>query len=127
MQVPRASAQDQQRFRDLMADLGSEVTVKPMFGNLGAFVNGHMFAGLLGRSVGVRLSEADRAELDRVEGSHPFGPPGRPMTAYLSLPDAWLEEPQAARPWLERALAHVVQLPPKAPGAGHGRRRPRDG
>ena len=33
------------------------VEVKPMFGQLGAFVNGNMFAGLFGSSIGVKLDE----------------------------------------------------------------------
>ena len=36
-----------------------------MFGSLGAFVNGTMFAGLFGTDVGVKLDEASRAERAR--------------------------------------------------------------
>jgi hypothetical protein len=34
------------------------VEIKPMFGNLGAFAGGNMFAGLFGPEVGVRLDDA---------------------------------------------------------------------
>jgi hypothetical protein len=43
-------------------DLGSteriapDVNIKPMFGNLGEFVNGNMFMGLFGSDIGVELS-----------------------------------------------------------------------
>ncbi len=47
-----------------------------MFGNLGAFVHGNMFAGLFGPDVGVRLDDAWREELAAVAGSGPFGRPG---------------------------------------------------
>ena len=43
-----------------------------MFGNLGAFVNGNMFAGLFGSSVGVRVGAADRVVLESVDGAGPF-------------------------------------------------------
>ena len=113
MQMPKASDSDKDRFRDLMPAT-PQVEVKPMFGNLGAFVNGNMFAGLFGSAVGVKLSESDRAELEAVEGAGPFGPSERPMGGYLSLPDAWADHPELAAGWVKRAFAHVSTLPPKA-------------
>ena len=112
MQIPKPSEADKDRFRALVPD-GPEVEIKPMFGNLGAFVQGNMFAGLFGSSIGVKLSESDLSELDGVEGSQPFGPSERPMKGYLALPDAWVDDPAAAKPWLERAKGYVGQLPPK--------------
>ncbi|MGO9083296.1 MAG: aminotransferase class I/II-fold pyridoxal phosphate-dependent enzyme, partial [Streptosporangiaceae bacterium] len=112
MQVPKATEADRDFFRSLLpAD--PEVEVKPMFGNLGAFVHGNMFAGLLGTDVGVRLPDAARDELAAVEGSGPFGPDGRPMGGYLSLPAAWRSDPEAAAPWVAAALEHARSLPLK--------------
>ena len=51
MQIPKCSEEDKSRFRELVPDLPA-VEVRPMFGNLGAFVNGNMFAGLFGSSGG---------------------------------------------------------------------------
>lgn len=110
--MPKPSEADKDRFRALIpAEPGVEV--KPMFGNLGAFVNGNMFAGLFGSSVGLKLSEPDLAELRAVDGAGPFGPAERPMGGYVALPDAWVDEPELAAPWVERARAHVSTLPPK--------------
>src|SRR2546421_306292 len=89
-----------------------EVEVKPMFGNLGAFVPGNMFAGLFGSSVGVRLAEPDAAVLSVGDGSGPFGPAERPMGGYLSLPSGM--DPDLAAQWVEKARVHVGSLPPKA-------------
>ena len=111
--MPKASDADKDRFRSLVPEAPG-VEVKPMFGNLGAFVNGNMFAGLFGSAVGVKLSESDLDELRRTEGAGPFGPAERPMGGYLSLPDAWVEHPDRAREWVGRALDHVSTLPPKA-------------
>ena len=44
MEIPKPSEDDKQFFRSLIAD-DPEVEIKPMFGNLGAFVHGNMFAG----------------------------------------------------------------------------------
>ena len=113
MEIPKPSDDDKQFFRSLVPD-GAGIEVKPMFGNLGAFVNGNMFAGLLGPGVGVRLDDAGRDELAAVEGSGPFGPAERPMSGYLTLPAAWRANPDVAASWVERALAYVQSMPPKA-------------
>ena len=47
MQIPKPTDADKDRFRALVPD-SPDVEVKPMFGNLGAFVHGNMFAGLFG-------------------------------------------------------------------------------
>jgi len=120
VQMPKASDQDKDYFRSLVPD-DPGVVVKPMFGNLGAFVNGNMFAGLFGATVGVRLSDEDRASLEQVEGSGPFGPEGRPMGGYLGLPEAWARDPDQAAAWVARAHAYVSGLPPKAPKAPKAR------
>ena len=65
---------------------GPGVVVKPMFGNLGAFVNGNMFAGLFGPTVGVRVADEDRAALARVDGTGPFGPQGDPWAGTSPSP-----------------------------------------
>ena len=85
MQMPKPSEDDKAFFRSILPG-DPEVEVKPMFGNLGAFVHGNMFAGLFGSSVGVRLAEPDAAVLSAVDGAGPFGPAERPMGGYLSLP-----------------------------------------
>jgi TfoX/Sxy family transcriptional regulator of competence genes len=84
-----------------------------MFGNLGAFVHGNMFAGLFGPDVGVRLDDTAHAELAAIDGSGPFGPEERPMRGYLSLPQAWRVRPDLAAGWVAKALAHVSTLPAK--------------
>ena len=51
MKIPKPSDDDRARFRSLVPE-DTRVEVKPMFGNLGAFVNGNMFMGLFGPEVG---------------------------------------------------------------------------
>ena len=112
MEIPKPSEDDKAFFRSILPG-DPEVEVKPMFGNLGAFVHGNMFAGLFGPAVGVRLDDAGRTELESIDGSGPFGPAERPMGGYTSLPEAWRGTPDVAAQWVERALAHVGALPPK--------------
>jgi TfoX/Sxy family transcriptional regulator of competence genes len=112
MEIPKPSEDDKEFFRSLIP-AEPAVEVKPMFGNLGAFVNGNMFAGLFGPDIGVRLDDAGRDELASTEGSGPFGPAERPMGGYLSLPPVWRASPDLAASWVERAHAHVRTMPPK--------------
>jgi TfoX/Sxy family transcriptional regulator of competence genes len=110
MKMPKHTDEDKARFRDLVPEApGAEV--KPMFGSLGAFVNGNMFAGLFSPNIGVKLDPEGLEELRGLEGSGPFGPAERPMGGYLSLPASLSDEEASA--WVERARAHVATFPPK--------------
>jgi len=112
MEIPKPTEDDKQFFLGLIPD-DPHVEVKPMFGNLGAFVHGNMFAGLFGPDVGVRLGETAQRELAAIDGSGPFGPAERPMGGYTSLPQAWRAQPDVAAGWVAKALTHVSALPPK--------------
>ncbi|MGH9279691.1 MAG: TfoX/Sxy family protein [Acidimicrobiales bacterium] len=112
MEMPKPTDDDKDFFRSLVPD-GAGVEVKPMFGNLAAFVNGNMFMGLFGAAVGVKLDEADRDALLAEDGAGPFGPAERPMGGYVTLPGAWRAAPAKADPWIGKALTYVGSLPPK--------------
>ncbi|MDV2977789.1 UNVERIFIED_CONTAM: TfoX/Sxy family protein [Actinomycetes bacterium ARC8] len=118
MEMPTVTETDKERFRSLVPNV-PDVSVKPMFGNLGAFVNGNMFAGLFGSTIGIRLSSGDRQQLESGERTVPFGPADRPMREYTGLPEIWNEEGDGddarARAWIRKAYEHVAGLPPKAP------------
>lgn len=117
MQMPKPTDADRARFRHLVPD-APEVEVKPMFGNLGAFVHGHMFMGLFGSAVGVKLPPAHAYELLEQPGAGPFGPAERPMGGYVTLPGGWSAD--EAAPWIEKSLAAVAALPPKKKAAKRG-------
>jgi len=110
MQIPKPTDADRERFRSLVP-AGDGVEVKPMFGNLGAFVRGNMFMGLFGADVGVKLGATDAETLLREPGTGPFGPAERPMGGYVTLPAGWSEAD--ARPWVEKALDAAATLPPR--------------
>jgi TfoX/Sxy family transcriptional regulator of competence genes len=110
MEMPKPTDADRDRFRKLVPD-GEGVEIKPMFGNLGAFVHGHMFLGLFGSDVGVKLPEVERERLLAQPGAGPFGPPDRPMGGYVTLPADWT--PREAKTWIDLALATAAALPAK--------------
>ncbi len=111
MQIPKPSEADKERFRSLVPD-DPRVEVKPMFGNLGAFVNGNMFMGLFGSDIGVKLPPAEAEQLRAQPGAGPFGPMERPMGGYVSLPASMISTPDATA-WATKALTFVASEPPK--------------
>jgi TfoX N-terminal domain. len=114
--MPKPSDQAKGAFTKLVPD-GPAVTLRPMFGNLAAFVNGNMFAGLFGEDLFVRLSEDDSAGV-RKQGGRDFEPmPGRAMRGYVTVPSTWRAKPDAVRGWIKTALELTRQLPPKVPAA----------
>src|SRR5258708_11591624 len=66
-----------------------------MFGGVAAKVNGHIFAGLFGRSTMVWLPEAERAAALSLEGAAPFDPmgDGRARSQTIMLPESLMRQP----------------------------------
>jgi TfoX/Sxy family transcriptional regulator of competence genes len=110
MKIPKPTPNARALFESLVPN-DDRVQVKPMFGNLGAFVNGNMFMGVFGPDIGVKLESADAQAL-RELGGQPFGPAERPMSGYVSLPPTFTAA--TARPWVDRSIAYVSGLPAKA-------------
>lgn len=111
MEMPKHSDDAKAHFRSLITEAPG-VEIKPMFGSVGAFVNGNMFAGLFGEAVGVKLDDAGLDELRALPGSGPFGPAERPMNGWLALPADLSDSDKSA--WTDRARDHIATLPPKA-------------
>jgi TfoX/Sxy family transcriptional regulator of competence genes len=112
--MPKPSADAIERFKAAVAD-DPRVSLRPMFGNLAAFANGYLFAGLFGDDVFVRLDATAQAQVEE-DGGSPFSPmPGRPMRHYVVLPTARTHDPSALATAIADSLAHTMALPPKAP------------
>jgi TfoX/Sxy family transcriptional regulator of competence genes len=112
--IPKPDEQSKEWFRTVVPE-DPRVSVKPMFGNLSAFVNGNMFMGLFGPDLFVRLPDHDRSTVEK-DGGRPFEPmPGRPMTGYVILPDAWRKDAKKLGKWVGRSLDWASALPAKQP------------
>ena len=111
--MPKPSEQAKAAFTKLVPDEPA-VTMRPMFGNLAAFVNGNMFAGLFGDDLFVRLPDDQSAPI-RKQGGRDFEPmPGRAMRGYVMVPATWRTKPAATTAWVTASLAFTRGLPPKA-------------
>ena len=111
--MPKPSEQAKAAFSGLVPDDPS-ITLRPMFGNLAAFVNGNMFSGLFGEDLFVRLPDDEAAQVKRL-GGRPFEPmAGRAMSGYVVVPATWQKKPDAVRAWVHRALDLTRAMPAKA-------------
>jgi TfoX/Sxy family transcriptional regulator of competence genes len=113
MKMPKPSEGARAAFSGVVPDDPS-ITLKPMFGNLAAFVNGNMFSGLFGEDLFVRLPDDEAAQVKR-QGGRPFEPmPGHAMSGYVMVPASWQKKPESVRAWVVRALALTREMPAKA-------------
>jgi hypothetical protein len=87
-----------------------------MFGGVAAKVNGHLFAGLFGRSTMLQLGESDRAEALALEGAALFDPMGngRARSDKVMLPESMMSDPAELRGWIARAFEAAAKLPAKS-------------
>ena len=90
----------------------SGVTERKMFGGLAFMLDGHMFCGVVGEELMLRLGpeQADVA-LDRPH-VRPMDFTGRPMAAMVFVAREGFRGPALSR-WLDNAAAFVGTLPPK--------------
>lgn len=110
-------------FRAALPD-DPRVETLQMFGGIAAKVNGHIFAGLFGRSTMVWLPEADRAAALSLKGAAPFDPMGngRVRSDKVMPPERFMADMKELRRWLARAFKAAASLPKKEAKAAPGRK-----
>jgi TfoX/Sxy family transcriptional regulator of competence genes len=112
--MPKPSDAAKAAFTKLVPDEPA-VTMRPMFGNLSAFVNGNMFTGLFGEDLFVRLPDEQSAPI-RKKGGRDFAPvAGYVMKGYVTVPSTWRNQSAATKAWIAASLAYARGLPPKVP------------
>jgi len=111
--MPKPSEQAKAAFTKLVPG-DPAITLKPMFGNLAAFVNGNMFAGLFGEDLFVRLPVPEAQPIMKA-GGRPFEPvAGHAMSGYVVVPASWQKKPDAVRAHITHALTLTRAMPAKA-------------
>ena len=114
MKMPKPSEEAKAAFSRLVPDEPA-VSIKPMFGQLSAFVNGNMFCGIFGEELMVRLPEPDIAKL-KAQGGRDFEPmAGHKMSGYVIVPGDWRTKPAPAIALVKKALTIARAMPAKAP------------
>src|SRR6266568_160264 len=94
------------------AALPDTVERRKMFGYPAAFVNGNMAAGLHRDDLVLKLDEKDRDTLLKA-GGKPFVVMGRPMGAFVVVPQNFRDKPAELKKWLARSIAFAATRPAK--------------
>ena len=112
MQMPKPSDEAKAALSRIVPNEPA-VTIKPMFGQLSAFVNGNMFCGIYGEGLVVRLPADEIAKVKK-QGGRDFEPvAGHKMGGYVVVPGDWRAKPPNAL--IKRALEETRKLPAKTP------------
>jgi TfoX/Sxy family transcriptional regulator of competence genes len=110
----KVPAENHPLFHEALPDDPRVETLK-MFGGVAAKVNGHIFAGLFGRSTILSLSDVDQKKALALEGAGPFDPMGngRVMSEKVMMPEAIMDDAHELRAWIRKAFEHTASLPEK--------------
>jgi len=112
MKMPKPSEEAKAAFAKIVPDEPA-VTLRPMFGQMSAFVNGNMFCGIFGEELMVRLPEDEIAKVKK-QGGRDFEPmAGHKMGGYVVVPGDWRAKPPHAL--IKRALEVTRMMPAKKP------------
>lgn len=100
------------RVREIIGGIDGEVTERKMFGGLAFMLNGHMFTGIVGNELMLRLGDAGADVALRREHVREMDFTGRPMKAIVFVGPAGLDG-AALGEWVTSAAAFANSLPPK--------------
>lgn len=104
------------RLREIIADVDGEITERRMFGGLAFMLNGHMFAGIVGHELMLRLGEAGAEDALRHEHVREMDFTGRVMKAMVFIEPGGLDG-SALGEWIAAAATFARALPPKVTAA----------
>jgi len=101
--------------REAAANLPPDIDLEflKMFGGLGIYARGRIFAIVTGDGLGLKLP--DDAISEAVSGGGRFlayEPGGSPTKQYVALPESARQNKTDFGKWVERSIAHVMTLPP---------------
>ena len=110
MKMPKPSEEAKAAFARVVPDEPA-VTLRPMFGQMSAFVNGNMFCGIYGEELVLRLPPAEIQAVKK-QGGRDFDPvAGHKMGGYVVVPGNWRVKAPVAL--IKRALEVTRTMPAK--------------
>jgi hypothetical protein len=90
-----------------------ELVEKKMFGGLAFLTGGHMFCGVIGEDLVVRVGPKAWADALARRHTRPMDFTGKPLTGYVYVAPPGLRTASSLKAWVERGLAFARTLPPK--------------
>ena len=94
-------------------DARAGVAQKRMFGGLAFLRNGHMFVGIVGDTLMVRVGPDRYADALRIRHVREMDFTGRPMRGYVYVDPPGFESDDDLARWVDAALRFVDSLAPK--------------
>ena len=105
--------------------LDMDLTFKPMFGGVCAYVSGRVFASLSDIGLALKLPPDAQADLLALDGAKrlQYEPDAPPSKQYVVVPPAMQADPAALAVWLGRSVEYVLSLPAPKPRASKAKHK----
>ncbi|MGH3094038.1 MAG: TfoX/Sxy family protein [Gaiellaceae bacterium] len=100
------------RVRGLLSDRDG-ISERRMFGGLSFLLHGHMFCGVLGDELVVRVGGEQSATALEQPHARPMDFTGRPLKGYVYVAAEGTAADDALRAWVDRGAEFADSLPPK--------------
>jgi TfoX/Sxy family transcriptional regulator of competence genes len=101
-----------QRVREVITGIDGDIAERKMFGGLAFLLNGHMFTGVVGDELMLRLGPDGADAALRHEHAREMDFTGRPMKSMVFIAPEGLEG-NALADWITSAAAYTLTLSPK--------------
>lgn len=102
------------RIRDVIVS-ERDITEKKMFGGIAFMLNGHMFAGIVGDDLMLRIGKDGYDDALKRAHVRPMDFTGRPMQGFIYVGPAGIKTRGALKSWIDKAAAYARACPPKKP------------
>ena len=105
--------------------LDRELTFKPLFGGVCAYVGGRVFASLSNIGLALKLPPEAQAELLTLDGAKrlQYEPDVPPSKQYIVVPPPMQADPAALALWLGRSVEYILAQPSPKPRASKPKRK----
>ncbi len=112
----KRAAKELQVILDRAAGPGVPLTAKPMFGGIGYYADGRIFAIIWDGGIMLKLVGGDHAAFAAAGGKPvKFVPDKPPSKTYIRVPDAMVDDMRALSGWAGRAVRAALDAPAKPP------------
>lgn len=86
---------------------------KKMFGGIAFLAGGHMFCGVIGEDLVVRVGKEAWGDALARRHARPMDFTGKPLTGYVYVAPPGVRTAASLRAWVNRGLGFARTLPPK--------------